>query len=154
MSDGAALHLGAGTVEILCNFIFHLAAGDELVTADHTPGINTNFRVHFLTGGDCLLLHFLICLEETHTQLGDFSQGVAKDGSVYIVIAGIGRHHDVSDVDFCFQGTSHTGVDDVGYLEVIAENLGADGSVDLAHATADDNHGSAFSVISTSVFSR
>ena len=143
MSDGTAFHLRADTVEILCNFIFHLAAGDELVTADHPPGINTNFRVHFLTGGDCFLLHLLVCLEETHAQLGYFPQSVAKDGSIHIVVAGIGGHHDVADIDFCLQGTGHTGVDDVGYLEVITENLGADGSIDLAYATADDNYGSA-----------
>ena len=38
-----------------------LFAGNELVTADHTSGMNVNVRIDFFTGGDSDLGEMLIC---------------------------------------------------------------------------------------------
>ena len=56
------------------------------------------------------------------------------------MVHGIPAHHQITDVQVGTERAGNAGVDDVGYLKQVAEDLGAHGGIDLAHAALDDDH--------------
>ena len=52
----------------------------------------------------------------------------------------ISGYQNVSDIEFCIQGTRNTGVDDSSYMKEISQNLNAEGSIYLADTAADNNN--------------
>ena len=72
---------------------------------------------------------------------GHLTIGVGEGGAVKIVIHHVPADHQIADVQLGAEGTGNAGVDQMGDAVQVAENLGADGGVDLADAAFHDGDG-------------
>ena len=55
------------------------------------------------------------------------------------MVHGIPADDQITNVQFCIERAGNAGIDDMGYAIAIAEDLGTEGCIDLAHTTLD-NH--------------
>ena len=66
--------------------------------------------------------------------------------AVKIVVHGVPAHHQVADVQLGAQGTGNARIHQMGHAIAVAQNLGAQRRVDLAHAALDDDHAEALQI--------
>ena len=93
--------------------------------------------IHGFSSCESQLHHLFVCGEGHHIHAGDLAHLVAEVDTVEIMVHGILAYHQVADVQVSVQGTGDTGVHQVGDAEDAAQDLGAHGGVDLAHAALD-----------------
>ena len=142
MGNGSPLHLGTVPLKFFDQSVLDFFAGNELISADYTPGMNVNVRIDLLTGAGSNLDKMLICKEFPTSQLGNFPRLVTENGGIYIMVQGILGDQNISDVQSGIQGSCHTGVDDGSDLKKVCQNLYAESGIDFADTTADDDYGS------------
>ena len=63
---------------------------------------------------------------------------------VEVVIHGVLADHQITDVQLLTQGAGNAGVDQMGHTVAVAENLGAEGGIYLAHAAAHHHNAQPF----------
>ena len=142
VGNGGALHLGADGAGNGDDVLLLLLAADELVAAGNAAGAGMA-GVDGLGGGKSIAAQSLVCcIGQGHA--GDLACGIAEDGDVHIVVHSVGGNHHVGDIQFGAQGACDAGVHQMGHAVDAAQDLGAHGGVDLAHAALDDDHIQAF----------
>ena len=82
--------------------------------------------------------------EGRHVHAGHPSVGVAEMHAVKVVVHGVLAHHQIADVQRRAEGTGNARVHQMGHAEAAAQNLGAQGRVDLAHAALHHHNVHAF----------
>ena len=142
VGNGSPLHLGTVPLKFFDQAVLDFFAGNELISADYTPGMNVNVRIDLLTGAGSNLDKMLICKEFPASQLGNFPRLVTENGGIYIMVQGILGDQNISDVQSGIQGSCHTGVDDGSDLKKVCQNLYAESGIDFADTAADDDYGS------------
>ena len=69
VGNGSPLHLGTVPLKFFDQSVLDFFAGNELISADYTPGMNVNVRIDLLTGAGSNLDKMLICKEFPASQL-------------------------------------------------------------------------------------
>lgn len=78
VGNGSPLHLGTVPLKFFDQSVLDFFAGNELISADYTPGMNVNVRIDLLTGAGSNLDKMLICKEFPASQLGNFPRLVTE----------------------------------------------------------------------------
>lgn len=78
VGNGSTLHLGTVPLKFFDQAVLDFFAGNELISADYTPGMNVNVRIDLLTGAGSNLDKMLICKEFPASQLGNFPRLVTE----------------------------------------------------------------------------
>ncbi len=98
-------------------------------------------RIGLLAGLPGQLHHALVRLEFPEAHLGHLTGLVAENRGVHVVVQDVPGYEDVADVQLRVQGARHAGIDHMGHLKHVRQNLHAQRRVHLADAAADDNYG-------------
>ena len=97
-------------------------------------------RVYLSAGLQCQLCHCFVSCKFSHADLRDLTQSVTKDRHIHIMMNGIPADHNITDIQFCVQGSGYSRVDNVGNAETICQDLCTKSSVYLADAAAHNDH--------------
>ena len=142
MGNGSPLHLGTISLKFLNQTSLDLFAGDKLVTADHTSGMNMNVRVNFPAGADSNINEVLVSNKFTASQLRNLTGIVTENSGIHIMMQRIPGDQDISDVQGSIQGTCHAGIDDSSHSEEVCQDLYTESGIHFADTAADDDNGS------------
>ena len=93
--------------------------------------------VHSLGGGEGQVHHGFVRRESHHIHAGHLAHLIAEVDAVKIVVHGVPAYHQVSDIQVGVQGTGNTGIHQMRHPKDAAQDLGAHGGIDLAHAALD-----------------
>ena len=133
LSDGRTLHLGTQALGDGDDAFLCLRAGDKLVAAGHPSDLRVA-RILRLGGGKGIADQRIVRREGGHVHLGHLAHGITKGGGVHIVIHGVLADHQVADVQLGAQRAGNAGIHQMGHTEQVAQDLRAQGRVDLADA--------------------
>ena len=114
--------------------------GHKDVARDHAPLEGPHVTRHVVHSCHGLRTKPLICREAHAPQLRNLSRLVAKDRRVHVVVAAVGRDHDVAHVDARIEGPGDAGVHHVRHAIAVYQHLHAHAGVDLANAGAHHDH--------------
>ena len=134
LGDGGTFHFGAGAVKLGDDAVFGFPGGDELVAGADTALHGPDARQGFLDGDESLSPQNLICFKSYLAREGNLALLETDGLHGEVVLDGIFRNHQIPHLQLVAERPGHAGVDDVGDLEVVHQNLGTDTRIDLANA--------------------
>ena len=106
----------------------------KLIAADYPAFPDADLRIDlaaYLTGQ---FPQTFVSRKSQSIHPGDLSRRVAEFSGIHIMVHGICRQYNVSDIDLCLQRSCDPRIDHSIYMKIICQDLSADPCVYLANA--------------------